>query len=255
MLQQSARPFSLLVSTCVLLVACSRSPAPGGQTLTIAAASNLTGVMDELARVFEKQTKVHIVVSYGSTAQLAQQIEHGGPFDVFAAADTEHVDALIAKGKLQPASRAIYARGQLALWIPEGNKRVQKVEDLILPEIRFIALAQPDLAPYGKAAVETLQAEGIWEKVQPKITYANSISMAKQYAASGNANAAFTALSLVMKDRGTVIKVNPDLYQPLKQSVAITTSSAQKEAARQFTAFLLDPRGQAILRNAGYLIP
>ena len=112
--------------------------------------------MDEIAREFQKQTAIRVVVSYGSTAQLAQQLEHGGPFDVFAAADTEHVDALISKGKLRRESRAIYARGQLALWCPDSSKRLERMEDVANPSIRFIAVAQPNLAPYGRATIEAL---------------------------------------------------------------------------------------------------
>src|SRR5436190_7038888 len=210
--------------------------------------------MDELLAAFEKQTNVHVVISYGSTAQLSQQIESGGPFDVFAAADTEHVDALIGKRKLQPASRAVYARGQLVLWIPNGAARIQTIEDLTQPEIRFIAIAQPKLAPYGRAAVEALEAAGIWQNVESKVAYANSISMAHQYAASGNANAAFTALSLVANDGGTVIKVDPKLYKPLDQALAIVSATTHRDSAARFTAFLLGAGGRSILSDSGYLL-
>jgi molybdate transport system substrate-binding protein len=244
-----------LMVTCLVLQACGRTPVAADRTLTVAAAANLTGVIEQVATEFEKQTNVHVVLSFGSTAQLAQQIEHGGPFDVFAAADTEHVDALIAKRKLVGSSRAVYAKGQLVLWVPDENKRIQRIQDLLQPDFRFIAIAQPALAPYGRAAKEALKASGIWDEVQSKITYANSISMAKQYAASGNANAAFTALSLVMKEPGTVIAIDPKLYQPLDQALAITTSSADPEAARRFTALLLGATGRGIFEKSGYLLP
>jgi molybdate transport system substrate-binding protein len=239
----------------LLLAACGRTPEPAGRTLTVAAAANLTGTMDEVVAAFERQTNVPVTVSYGSTAQLSQQIENGAPFDIFASADTEHVDALIAKGKLQSASRAVYASGQLALWIPDSKQNVQTIKDLVHPKVRFIAIAQPDLAPYGQAAVEALKETGLWEQVQPKVVYANNISMARQYAASGNADAAFTAFSLVMKDAGVVIKVDPKLHRPLDQALAITESTPRGALARWFAAFLLGSTGRSVLGNRGYLLP
>ena len=252
---RDGKAIAWLAAICLILTGCARSPAPNADSLTVAAAANLTGLMDEIAREFEKETNVRVVVSYGSTAQLAQQIEHGGPFDVFAAADSEHVDALVEKGKLRRESRAIYARGQLALWRPDKSARVERIEDLTNPAIRFIAVAQPELAPYGKATVEALKAVGIWEQVQPKIVYANNISMTKQYASSGNADVAFTALSLVLKERGTVLKVDPKLYRPIDQALAITTATERVLTAKRFVGFVLGERGRALLSNSGYLLP
>ncbi len=240
---------------CLILTGCSHAPAPDASSVTVAAAANLTGVMNEIARDFQKQTSIRVVFSYGSTAQLAQQIEHGGPFDVFAAADTEHVDALIEKGKLRRESRAIYARGQLALWCPDRALRIERVEDITHPAIRFVAVAQPDLAPYGRATVEALKAAGIWDQVQPKITYANSISMAKQYVSSGNAAVGFTALSLVLNERGTVLKVDSRLYQPIEQALAITVGTERLEAAKRFADFVRGEHGRALLLSSGYLLP
>jgi len=164
-------------------------------------------VLGEVGQAFKAKTGVEVILSYGSTAQLSTQIENGAPFDVFAAADTEHVDSLVAAGKVIGDSRAIYALGQLALWIPEGGSSgVHELKDLAGPQIRFIAMAQPELAPYGRATVEVLNHAGLWNAVQPKLVYGTSISMAKQFAASGSANAAFTAYSLVLNDKGTILR-------------------------------------------------
>src|SRR6202035_3657780 len=113
---------------------------------------------------------------------LVQQIENAAPFDVFAAADTVHIDQLDRDGKILAESRTLYARGRLSLWKPRGS--LQKLEDLTSPSIRFVAIAKPEAAPYGEAAVKSLKSLGIWDKVQPKVVYANNISMAKQYAAT-----------------------------------------------------------------------
>ncbi|HYO80924.1 MAG TPA: molybdate ABC transporter substrate-binding protein [Bryobacteraceae bacterium] len=253
----SARSRIAVLGACSLLFsACGGTQRADPASVTIAAAANLTGVMDDIARAFERETSARVVVSYGSTAQLAQQIEHGAPFDVFAAADTEHIDALIERGKLQRESRAIYARGQLVLWSPNPALRVGSLEDLTQPRVRFIAIAQPRLAPYGRAAVEALKAAGVWDRIQSKVTYANSISMAKQYASSANADVAFTALSLVLKEgHGAAIRIDPRLYRPLDQALAITTMARHGELARRFAQFLLGKSGRSVFAKNGYLLP
>jgi molybdate transport system substrate-binding protein len=238
-----------LLCAGLLLASCSGQPSK----LTVAAAANLTNVVREVAQSFTTKTGIEVVFSYGNTSQLAQQIENDAPFDVFAAADTEHVDSLLKAGRLVSGSRAIYALGQLALWIPDGSAR--ELNDLLDPKIRFIAIAQPELAPYGQAAVEALRASSLWDRLKPKFVYANSISEARQLAASGNANAAFTAYSLVLHDSGTVLKVDPRLYRPIEQAVAIVSASPRAQEAKQFEDFLLGPEGRSILSNNGYLLP
>jgi molybdate transport system substrate-binding protein len=237
-----------------LMNACAAGHDPG--KLTVAAAANLVDVFVEVGRAFQAKTGGEVVFSYGSTAELAQQIANGGPFDLFAAADTEHVDALVASGKLTRDSRAVYASGQLALWIPRGEQSgVKEMKDLAGKEVRFIAVAQPELAPYGQATIEALKTAGVWEAVQRKVVYANSISDAKQWASSGNADASFTAYSLVLHEQGSVLKVDPRLYRPIEQALGILASSARTDQARQFSAFLLGDEGRAILAKNGYLLP
>jgi len=213
-------------------------------------------VLGEVGPAFKAQKGIDVVFSYGATAELTQQIDNGAPFDVFAAADTEHLDFLVARQKLTADSQAIYARGQLALWIPSGaSTGIQDLKDLAASKIRFIAIAQPKLAPYGQAAAEALQNAHLWEALQHKIVYANSITMAKQQAATGNAEAAFTAYSLVLHERGTVLKVDPGLYHPIEQALAIVASTSRLQEAQQFRSFLLGPEGRAIFAKKGYLLP
>ena len=222
----------------------------------MAAAANLSDVFIEVNRVFKAKTGIEVVFSYGATAQLAQQIENGAPFDLFAAADTEHVDSLVSAGKLSADTRAVYALGRLALWIPKGEQSgVRELKDLAEPQVRFIAIAQPELAPYGQASIEVLKNASLWQKVQPKIVYAGSISQSRQMAASGNADAAFTAYSLVLNDHGTVLRVDPRLYHPIEQALAIVAASGRMEQAKEFRSFLLGAEGRAILAKSGYLLP
>jgi molybdate transport system substrate-binding protein len=237
----------------VLLSSCGQ-PSPDSK-LTVAAAANLVNVFDEVGRAFKANTGIDVIFSYGSTAQLAQQIEHGAPFDVFAAADTEHIDSLIARKKLTADSRAVYALGQLVLWIPNEASGVRTMQDLAGSRVRFIAIAQPELAPYGRASVEALKHSGLWEGVRSKVVYATNINQAKQMAQSENADATFTAYSLVLHERGSIVKIDPALYQRIEQGLGIAAGSPRQKAASRFREFLLGTEGRSILGKSGYILP
>lgn len=233
---------------------CSRPEAAGD--ITVAAAANLTGAFAEIGQRFTRETGIRVVYSFAATTVLARQIENAAPFDVFASADTDQVDTLVRSGKLAPGSRAVYARGQLALWVPQPERiRIREWKDLAGPQVRYVSVASPSVAPYGQAAVDALRAAGLWEAVKPKIVYGNNISQAKQLAASGNADAALTAYSLVFREPGMVLPVDGKLHQPLDQALGILTESKKQRAARQFTAFVLGPEGRSILSRYGYRFP
>jgi molybdate transport system substrate-binding protein len=226
---------------------------PAQSELNVATAANLTRVFAELGQSFEQQTGIHVTFSFGATAQLAQQIENGAPFDVFAAADTEHVDELARKNLILPSTRAIYARGKLVLWVPEDHVPVERLEDLARPDVKHVAIANPQLAPYGRAAVETLRALHLWETVQPKIVFGQNISTTTQYAATGNAEAAFTALALVNdKARGRKIAVPENLHAPIDQAIAVVRSTSKPDQARGFVEFVTGAYARDLLRQYGY---
>jgi molybdate transport system substrate-binding protein len=244
----------------LLIAGLALTASMSGQTakreVTVAAAANLSEAFQRLGPPFEAATGIHPVFSFGSTAQLTAQIENGAPFDVFAAADVEHVRQLIEKHLIQPGAWAVYGTGILALWIPPNSTaQVSGPADLVQPSVKVIALAKPELAPYGLAARETLQKLGIWSKVEPKIVYADNINMARQYGSSGNADAVFTAYSLVMKEQGNVIPINDSLHAPIDQAMAILWASRNQAAGREFMNFLLAGKGRDILRESGYRVP
>ena len=219
----------------------------------VAAAANLTRAFNEIKPAFERQTGFRVIYSLGATVQLAQQIEHGAPFDVFAAADTEHIDRLARGGYVIPETKAVYARGKLVLWIPDGGReRIEHIEDLGNPGVKHVALANPQLAPYGRAAVETLDALRLWDAVEPKLVYGQSVSTATQYAATGNVEAAFTALALVYDRGGRRIDVAENLHQPIDQAIAVVRDTKHADQARQFVAFVTSPAGREILKRYGY---
>ncbi len=245
--------------TCIvaaLLAVTGANGQPAKREVAVAAAANLSVVFQQIGPRFEAATGIHPVFSFASTAQLALQIENGAPFDVYAAADVEHVEQMEKKGLLAPNSRAIYATGILALWIPpQSAAQINRSEDLVQPGVKVIALAKPELAPYGLAARESLQKLGIWSKVEPRIVYADNINMAKQYGASGNADAVFTAYSLVLNERGKVLQVSDELHAPIHQALGIVAASKNQGNARAFADFLLTGKGREILAGAGYHVP
>lgn len=198
---------------------------------------------------FERASGIHVVFSFAATGDLTRQIENAAPFDVFAAADMDHIRQLEKQNLLLAGSVHVYARGRLALF-----GRAQSLRDLTADKIRFVAIAKPDTAPYGRAAVEALQASGLWKQVEPKVVYAENINISRQYATTGNADAAFTAYSLVLRDQPVVL-IDPKLYSPIDQGIAVLRSSAHAGAARRFVEYVMGPAGQRLLEENGYHKP
>ena len=247
----------LLVFASLFSINCSRK-APGNNKaaspeITVAAAANLTDAFTDLEKEFTSRTSIRVRLSFGATADLAKQIENGAPFDVFAAADVEHADKLNSEGLLAPGTNQLFARGRLILWIPPNSPfTLQRIEDITRPEVERIALAKPDVAPYGRAAVEALRALNLWTQIEPKVIYGQSVAQAKQYAATGNAEVAFIPLALFKSNEGQAIEVDERLHHPLDHAIAIIKDSPQQEAAQRFAAFVLSPEGQAMLERYGY---
>jgi len=227
-------------------------PKPPASEIHVAAAANLTRVFAELDQIFERGTGIHVVLSLGATAQLAQQIENGAPFDVFAAADVEHIDALARQDLILADTRAIYARGRLVLWIPDGRVPVERIEDLANSAVTHVAIAKPELAPYGRAAVEALRTLHLWNAIQPKVVFGQNISTTTQYAATHNADAAFTALALVYDQGGRRIDVPENLYHPIDQAIAVIRRTSKIEQSRKFVSFVLGAQARRILDRYGY---
>ena len=230
---------------------CGCGPPQDRRTLTIAAAANLNPVFEEIGRAFTVHTGVRVVNSYASTAQLAHQIENGAPFDVFAAADTAHVDKLVGSRKLLKDTRTIYARGKLVLWVPKLES-IRTLTNLTSEDVRLVAIASPEAAPYGKAAVQTLRSAGLWEKLQHKVVYGTNINLAREYAASGNAEAAFTAYSLVINSGGRIIEIDAASHDAIDQALAVVSSTKRVNLAREYATFLSGPQALAVLQRYGY---
>jgi len=206
-----------------------------------------------LVEDFESSSGVKAVVSLGSSSNLTQQIENGAPFDVFLSADAAHVDKLIAGGFVEPESEYVYARGRLALWArQESPLQLTGPEALIDPSVKYISIANPAFAPYGMAAEQALDRLGYQAQLKGKIVYAQNISMTQQYAASGNADIAVTALSLTTDSDGKSYELDAALYEPIEQALAVLVTALHKDSANRFAAYMKGPQAGAILEEFGY---
>lgn len=231
---------------------CGSSEEPG-ESVIVAAASNLDRAIPRLTADFEASTGIKAVVSLGSTSNLTQQIENGAPFDVFLSADAEHVDQLIEGGFAEAASKYLYARGRLALWVrQESPLALSGPEALLDPGVRYVSVANPGFAPYGIAAEQAIDRLGYSNQLKGKIVYAQNINMTQQYAESGNADIAVTALSLTIDAGGKSLELDASLYDPIEQVLAVLVTAQHTEPASRFAAYMKEPRAQAILGEFGY---
>ena len=244
----------IALTLCLWLCALSARAAP----LRIAAAANLQKAMTEaIIPAFQKQTGEQITPTFGSTRLLATQIENGAPIDVFVAADTETPRALAAKGRLVPDTLRVYAVGKLVIWSRKDAKHhPRRLQDLADPEYSKIAIANPALAPYGRAAQQALENTNLTVRVTPRIVQAENIGQALQYAQSGNADVALTALSLVVEDKTNPYVIVPDsLHAPIAQAAGVVSGCAHPALARRFLAFLVSSQAAPIWKRYGYTLP
>ena len=244
-----------VLTSLVFEWACSR---PNNQTpqLTVAAASDLTAAFEEIGREFEATQKIKVVFVFGSTGMLTRQIENGAPMDLFAAANVAYVNQLEQKGLIVPDTKAIYARGRITLWTTvDSPVNVETVSDLTRPEIKRIAIANPDHAPYGLAAKQSLESAGLWEILKPKLVYGDNIRQTLQYAETGNVDVSIVALSLSQQSKGRWTLVPEQLHQPIDQGLAVIKSTHHEQAARAFASFVTGARGREILGKYGFAFP
>lgn len=224
--------------------------------LTVAAAADLSLAFKEIGHNFEQSSGSKVVFIFGSTGQLAQQIENGAPFDILAAANVSFVDDLKKKGKVIAYTEQLYAQGKIGLAASVKNSlQVNDLKDLLKPEIKKIAIANPDHAPYGMAAKQALQKAGIWDQVKDKLVYGKNISDTVSYITTGNAEAGIIAQSLAKPNETRFVLIDTSLYEPLNQAIAVIHGTNQEKLARQFIQYLNSPEGRQILQKYGYAAP
>lgn len=250
--------FCLIAVIALTSVAgCSRrAPTDPTTEILVAAASDLAPAFEELGRHFEQQTGVKVTFSFGSTGTLAKQIENGAPIDLFAAANVEFVDQLEREGLIFPETKALYARGRITIWTrADSSSKIERIEDLARPEIARIAIANPEHAPYGRAAREALESAGILKTVEPKLVFGENVRQTMQYAETGNADVAITALSLSVLSNGRWTLIPEELHKPLNQALAVIKGARLEKAARQFAEFINGAQGRPIMRKYGFILP
>lgn len=254
-----SRSIPAVVALC-LLTASSLSARAGG-TLTIAAASDLQTVVPGLAAGFERSTGVKVTVALGSSGSFFAQIQNGAPFDVFLSADADYPRQLAKGGHVDAASVYDYATGVLVMWTrQDSGLDVMKGLPLLRDaQVRRIAIANPAIAPYGRASFASLRTAGIAGVVERKLVYADSVAQAAQFALSGNVDVAMIghalALGAPLRDAGRFYEVPDRMHPPIIQSAAIVAGSRNKAAAGAFLAYLKSADAKTTLRAFGFRLP
>jgi molybdate transport system substrate-binding protein len=234
-----------------------------GAQLLIAAAADLRFALDDLLAEFRKQhPALDARASYGSSGTLFAQIEHGAPFDLFLSADAKFPRKLIELGKADKDSFFPYAVGHLVAWVPNESKldvARQGLRVLLDPSVRKVAIANPEVAPYGAAAVAALTKLGLYDAVKPKLVLGENVAQAAQFVQSGAADAGIISLSLAlaprMKDAGRFADVARDAFLPIEQAGVVCTGGANSAAAAELRAFLLRRAARDILQRHGFESP
>lgn len=246
--------FALLAALLALAgPAAAEAPSPA---LTVYAAADLAFAFAEIVPLFEQATGARVTLVLGSTGNLARQIEHGAPADVFFAANVALVDDLRARGAVIPDTQVLYARGRLVLAAAKSaGVRLTELKDLLRPEVRRVAIANPEHAPYGQAAKEALEASGLWEQVRPKLVYGETVRHTLQFLQSGAVEAGIVARSLADVPEIVYTPIDPGLHRPLDQAAAVTARSARPDLGRAFIRFVTGPRGRPILERRGFIVP
>jgi len=249
------------LSAAVVLTFALGVPLSGAQEITVAAAADLQFAFQDVAARFQKETSKNIKLIFGSSGNFYTQIQNGAPFDVFFSADIDYPKNLEAVGLTEPGTLYRYASGKIVLWVPNESKldlsRGLKV--LLDPTIKKIAVANPEHAPYGRAAVAAMKHDGVYDKAAGKFVLGENISQTATFVASGSADIGVLALSLAlapaMKEKGRYAEIPADEYPPLEQAAVILKLSQHKEIARQFIDFLKTPAILELLRSYGFSVP
>lgn len=221
--------------------------------IRIAVASNFSETIRILAKEFEDSTGHHVVVVVGSTGKHYAQIKHGAPFDAFFAADIDRPKRLEEEGSVIPSSRFTYAVGKLVLWSPNSDLVDESLSVFHADQFRYLAIANPKLAPYGVAAKEVLQTKELWAALQKKMVRGESIGQTYQFVKSGNAELGFVAYSQVKgaidSSNGSFWMIPQSLYTPIEQQAVLLKDNA---VARDFMSFVKSNESQMLIQGYGY---
>ncbi len=242
----------LVAVAAVALLALAPAAARAGE-VHVAVATNFAAPARALAAAFAAETGHRAVISDGSTGKLYAQIVNGAPFEVLLAADVERPRQLEAEGGAVAGSRFTYALGRLVLWSASAARGGG--EDALRGDFRHLAIANPELAPYGTAARQVLEELGLWENLQGRLVRGEDIGQTFQFVATGNAELGFVALSQTVGKGGSQWIVPADRHAPLEQQAVLLARGRDDEAARAFLAYLRGDAARARIERAGYGVP
>jgi molybdate transport system substrate-binding protein len=247
------------VATLVVLAAvgCGESPAREPPVVRVAAAADLALAFEEIGRAFETETGARASFTFGSSGLLARQIREGAPFDVYAAASASFVDDVVQAGACDGATKAPYARGRIVVFTKRGlvapASSLAELEDA---RFRRIAIANPEHAPYGRAAREALRSASVWTAIEPRLVYGENVRQTLELAETGNAEAAIVALALVANDRENPwTLVDEGAHAPLDQALVVCTHGENRRGGESFARFVGSDEGRAIMRRHGFPLP
>ena len=241
---------------CSLLLALCFSGAAYSAEVSVAVAANFTAPMQVIAAAFEQDTGHKAVLSFGPTGRLYAQIKNGAPFQILLSADDETPERLVKEGMGVARSRFTYAIGKLVLWSKQAGLVDPRGEVLKAGKFEKIALADPKLAPYGAAAVETMRKLGLFDALSPKFVQGESIAQAYQFVATENAALGFVALSQVVANggvtQGSAWIVPTELHSAIRQDAVVLAPGKDKAAATALMAYLRGEKARAIIQSFGY---
>lgn len=240
----------------LLLFTLAITPIAKAETISAAVASNFTEAMKAIAYEFEIRSGHQVQLSFGSSGKFYAQIKQGAPYELFFSADQLKPALLEQEGLTAPGSRFTYAIGTLALWSADPTKVDAEAKVLTEGDFKKLAIANPKLAPYGAAAIETLQALGIESSTRNKLVQGENIAQAYQFAATGNAELGLVALSQIIDEgkikTGSAWIVPANLYTPIRQDAVLLRHAEQSKAARQLLAFVRSEQARALIATYGY---
>ena len=229
--------------------------------ITVAVAANVQFAMKELKAAFEQETGIDVNVVISSSGKLATQILQGAPYSLLVSANMKYPEALVQGGKAA-GSPQIYAYGVLVLWtLKEGARLDAEPTFLLADSIRKVAIANPRNAPYGEQAVNYFKYYGVYEAIQSKLAYGESIAQTNQYVLAGAVDAGITARSVVLspelRGKGQWIELPAEAYQPIEQGVVVTAYGQEKrpEESRRFFDFLFSKKAKQVFEKYGYNLP
>jgi len=252
----------VLAATLLVISSAAGAQEKTSREIVVAAAADLSTALQEISDSYEHKTGVKVKLSFGASGALTQQIRNGAPFDVFFSADMDYPRQLVAAGEADGATLYQYAVGKLVLWAPADSPldlEHKGMDALLDPSVKKIAIANPQHAPYGRAAVAALRHFGLYDRTSDRLVLGENVSQAAQFAESGNAQAGFVALAHAvapaMKGKGKYWEVPVESYPALAQGVVVVSHSQHKKEAVEFVEFIKTKEAADVLRKYGFTVP